>query len=417
MRSSTLGRSLRLDPYLVIFAVVFAMNLLVLPVGIFVDPLGFAGVSRGLTDTELATAYIWTIYACAALGFLYYVLGIARMVKAYQERPLEEFKGLGYEFAWLVSFSLGLVCVFVMYIQAGFRIPVLLAYGADYWTYNRYRTEFTELINQNLYMITLYWFTTFSVVVGFIHVRRFKIAIRAFSIALVLLVGLFTLARSTLSLALVIVVIYRLFTAKLRVYEFVTGISAAAILMVGMHQLAGDPGGYDSMSSYLGSRLLYGQWMALPHFFALFNNEPAALSTILPPILQAGPAQITADSPARLVMWHLAPEAAADGTAGVACGFFIGEAFAIAGIAGVVLAPLLVVAQMWLISKCFESLRKTPLTVCLYAWFLFKIMLGIISGVSAFLFTALQVMILIVAYWVFMEKSFGNRSRTLARNE
>jgi hypothetical protein len=62
-------------------------------------------------------------------------------------------------------------------------------------------------------------------------------------------------------------------------------------------------------------------------------------------------------------------------------------------------------AQVLAVAVCFNILRKDVFTSFLYAWFMFKIFMGIIAGLSAFLFSALQIMILVLICWAIIYRT------------
>lgn len=399
-----------LNPFIVLFAVVAAINLFSVPIGFGLDYQEFRRALFGITDDEVLSAYAWTVYACAAMVLLYFAFGIHRDVKAYQRRPMVPYSESRYSGLWFLTLVIGLFLVGAIWVQAGLTIPVIAALGADYWSYHRLRQSYGEAINQMLYNVTLYWVATSNLLIAWLHLNRAHVAYRAISTGLFLLVGSFTLARSPLALAFMIVVNYHLFWRPVPWKVLTSAAAAMAVVMFALHFLAGTPGGYTSLGHYLGVRVVYGQWTSLPYYFSIFAHDPAPFSSVLPPILQGSDTQLVS-GPSRIVITHMVPEAVRAGVAGVASAFFIGEAYAVGGVPGVIVAPALVMAQAWVIVRSFLSLEKTTLHVFLFSWFLFKLFTGVVSGFSAFLFSSLQAMVLLLFYWVLLSRVLAEPRR------
>jgi hypothetical protein len=193
---------------------------------------------------------------------------------------------------------------------------------------------------------------------------------------------------------------YRLMWKKIAWRPLVQGVALMAIVFIIVHYLAGEPSGYGGMGEYLWARVFYGQWGSLPYYFSLFENNPASWTSILGPLMHSGPSVIDVQTPGRIVMEFMCPDGVYDGTSGVSSAFFIGDAYAVAGIPGVILAPVVVMLQVLLIASCFRRLPKTPLNMLLYSWFFYKVFLGVTGGFSQFFLSLLQAMILVLVYWV-----------------
>jgi hypothetical protein len=276
-----------------------------------------------------------------------------------------------------------------MFVQSGLRIPVLTVIGQDYVGYSQMRLYFETTINGTLFNVALYWLATSNLAIAWLHSssRPQRVA----SVMLFLIVGAFDLARSPLGLALLMLLTYRLLWRPISLRPLVQSMGVTAALFVAVHYVAGAPGGYSGMGEYLGVRVFYGQWASLPYYFSLFEHDQLPFSSLLGPGIEG---------PARVVMQRMSPDGIDAGTAGVASSFFIGEAYAVAGVAGVILAPALVMVQVLAIVLCFRRLEKTTFNMFLYSWFLYKAFMGIVSGFSQFIFSFLQVMLLVLVYWV-----------------
>lgn len=393
-----------MSPFLVIFAIVFVTNVLAVPVGYGLDPKGYFDLfKQRLDDAVIWRAYLWTLYAVGLMLFLYYLLGTHQNMLIYQRRPFTEFTQRTYRQLWVGSFVLGLLLTAVMFIQADYRIPILEGVGAEYWVYAKMRTDFADAINQRLFNLTLFLVATPNLILGWFCIHFNKRLFQAFSLVLFVIVSSFTLARSPAGMALLMVLNFYLLSRSVSTRHVAAALAGVTVMIVGAHFLAGKPGGYASRLDYLWVRVLYGQWMTLPYYFDLFLHQTEPVSALLPVSLQELMGNVFV-SPARTVMFEMAPEAVAEGTAGVASSFFIGEAYAVAGLAGVILSPLIVSVEIWVITICFRVLKVNVITTCLYAWFFLKILLGLVSGFSAFVASSLQMMLLLVVYWAFVQQ-------------
>jgi hypothetical protein len=298
-----------------------------------------------------------------------------------------------------------------MYRQAGWRVPVLMAAGGDYEAYAALRMEFYALVHQTFFNTSLYFVATPAVLISWYCLRRNPWTARLLSLALFAAVSSFTLDRSPVGLALLMMLNFHLLTRPITRTQFVVGATGAISVIAAAHFLAGEPAGYAGRIDYLLVRVFYGQWMGLPFFFETFAQQRESLTALLPRALQTWFGE-EAISPARSVMFLLAPEAVERGTAGVASAFFLGDAWAVGGVLGVLLAPLVVTAQIWVASLAFRLLPTNFFTSAVYSWFWFKLLMGILSGFSAFVSSALQAVLLVVVYAaVVRQLALAGRSR------
>ncbi len=97
---------------------------------------------------------------------------------------------------------------------------------------------------------------------------------------------------------------------------------------------------------------------------------------------------------ARLIMEYYDPEGVALGIAGVMNSLFIAEAWANFGIAGVLLAPIIVGMEVQFIYQKLITGKKTPLKVGLYTFFIFGI--PITGGFNDFFYNPSWIMLLII---------------------
>jgi hypothetical protein len=390
-------RTVQITPMAGLFGVVVVTNLLSVPMARLLGAEDFKNMEFGVSEENVTYAYYWTLYGLAALVVLYFVLGIHRLVSEYQRLPLVAYSPDGYRRFWTISFAAGAFAAALMFVQAGLRIPALEGFGTDYFSYGKIRMYFGERINGTLFNVALFWFATSNVTVAWLHglSKGHRIA----SVALFLFVASFSLARSPLGCAVLMAFGYRLMWQRIAWWPLVQGVVLMSVGFVAVHYLAGDPSGYGGMGEYLWVRLFYGQWGALPYYFSIFENNHVSWTAMVGPLMQ-NTSIADFQSPSRIVMEFMCPDGVYDGRAGVASGFFIGEAYAVAGIPGVIVSPLVVMLQVLVIAVCFRRLPKTTLNMLLYSWFLYKVFLGVTGGFSQFFASFLQLMLLVLVYWV-----------------
>jgi hypothetical protein len=228
--------------------------------------------------------------------------------------------------------------------------------------------------------------------------RRLKVIVTC---ANFLVIGTFSIAKSSFILGLIVVMLTYSFVRPLskgRLVKF--GVLALALVMpmfivTRANQDSGDTG--ELVARVAVARVIYGQWAALPYFFEMFEKEPQPIRVLLPPYLSSGGAweRDGEEVPARKVMRAVTGYSFLEASgAGVAVTYFIGEAFAVGGNAGIILGCLLVCFEIWMMTFVFKHVAKTPESVFFYSWFIYKVCLGLITGISTFLISSFTLTLL-----------------------
>jgi hypothetical protein len=163
----------------------------------------------------------------------------------------------------------------------------------------------------------------------------------------------------------------------------------------------------------LAIRVIWGQVADLPHYFNLFSTWHVPFVALLPPYVQTllGTSEPSA---ARLVMEFSNPLAVKAGVAGVANTLFVGEAYAFAGVAGVLFSPLLVAVQYAVVIWLFGVLRKDVVTVFLFGYLLDRMTAALFGGVSSFVFSAMHVVLGGLLAVVLLQFAMPHRGREVA---
>lgn len=378
-----------MNPFLLLMFAVAALDLVGVPWGFLRDDRDLFQMAKYATRDEILHAYWWTLYGAIALVVLCAASGTIGMMRRYHQRPLELPDHAVIRRWWLWLSAAGWSAVAIMFVQAGYTVPWLLLRGANFLDYGEssvLRTYFSERVNPSLYNFNLLFVATGAVALAFFCGRKNLIA-RVSSIALFFASASFSLAKSQLAAALFIVIVFVTTTRHVKLRTLIAVALGLLICILPFYFLLAYATTLEDAASQLASRVIYGQWAGFPYYFMLFDGAPQPFPSLLPPYVQRA-IGITADSPGRKVMLFMEPHAALEGVAGNVPTFFVGEAFAIAGIPGALLSPLIVAAELWLIALCFQRLPKHPLLVLLFSWFLYKTIMGLTGGFSAFLISS-----------------------------
>jgi hypothetical protein len=388
-----------ISPLFPLGVLLITMDLLAVPYAFFFDRTGVSQIFfLGVDPAVIWRAYWWTLYAVIVLFALHRLMGTRANLVRFQHapmRPIEERRGRAMWW-WFVAGAW--LCVGVFWIQTGFTIPVLQALGQQYEVYQVLRTDTREAVNQFLFNAALYLLATPALLLSLTVIRERRAVFVLGAAMTVLAVCAFTLARSPLALTGLVAVNYVLLAKPQRARFLLPGVGVFALALLVNHIVAGNnPEGYRSIFEYVGARIVFGEWASLPHFFELYSNHTLPLRSLFPPELQAL-VDVPIDSPSRRVLIKMVPDVVESRRGGVANTFFIGDALAVAGIFGVLLAPLWAALQYWFVSNVMLRFPKTPLTTFFFAWVLFKLTMAILGGFSALLISSVEIALVALLY-------------------
>src|SRR5262245_26288343 len=117
-----------ISPILPIAVLIVGMDLVAVPIALLSESENSpVRLDTQVPDRFIRTAYFATLYACAMLAILYFALRIPKHIRAYQEKPLEAMSETRALELWVATFVGGAACAIVLWVQAGFRIPVVTA--------------------------------------------------------------------------------------------------------------------------------------------------------------------------------------------------------------------------------------------------------------------------------------------------
>jgi hypothetical protein len=360
---------------------------------------------RYLTDDQVWNAYRWTLYGTLALLILTWALGLFRQVRHYQQRSFEVPPAPVARRWWWISFVLGFSCATVMFVQAGFELPMLRAALSDLMDVTEsslLRAHYASLINDSLYNINLLLVMTFNVAVAFFCLRR-NFWQRVASVALFVVSANFSLAKSQIAAALFVLMLFIALSRRIRFRTVAIAAVVIVLCIVPFYLLFAYSSNAEELVDAMRDRIIYGQWAGLPYYFALFRDHPFSPETFLPPYVQ-NVIGVHLDSPGRRLMLFMEPEAAVEGIAGNVPTFYLGEAFALGGIPAVVAAPFVVAVELWLVVFCFRLLPKNPFTTVLFSWFLYKFEVGVLGGFSVFMISGFTIVLAMLVGFVILRE-------------
>lgn len=359
------------------------------------DGIMFALVSR-VEERFVFEAYAWTCVAFLIVSVVVIGLRVHKNENVFLSKPMPKKSQRYYDVAWLGILAMSLIATSVLFVSAGYSIP-LFDLASNPAIYLLQRTEARANINQNLLNINLLFLCPLSVCIAAFFLARRRAVKLAISIANILLVAGFSLAKSPVAMAFFIIVIFYSCMKPIKIMKLARyGVLLIAI-MVPLF-LAADPGrgtwgANRNVMEIVGGRIFYGQWAGLPYFFDIYENKRAPLGTLLPPYLQVGDGGRWSykgeEAPARQAIRGVTgyKDLEASGV-GVAVTFFIGEAYAVWGYSGIIVASLVVGLQIYFMTLIFSVWPRTIWSMFLYSWFVYKIGIGVTTGFSAFLFSS-----------------------------
>jgi len=376
-------------------AIVFAG--LGLPFACLFDTYGiFFILTSRVGERAVLDAYRWTVVGLVVVIGLALVLGAQKKEKAFLSKSISPRSQRYYNNLWIGVLCASALATFVNFISTGFTIP-LLELISDPANFLLQRSEARAAVNQNLLNLNLVFLCPFSICISAFFIKRWRIVKILISILNILVVSSFSLAKSPIAIAFLVVIIFSSCIRPISYKRLMRmGVLLVAIVIpIFMLASAGRStwGQNKSVVEIVVGRILYGQWTGLPYFFEIYKKKKASIGTLLPPYLRSGDGRWEykgEESPSRQSMRAVTGYRNLETAGvGVAVTFFIGEAYAVWGVAGAILGSLLVGFEIYLLTWVFSHWPRNIWTMFLYSWFTYKIGIGIMTGFSAFIFSSL----------------------------
>jgi len=377
-----------LNPWQLICLKAFFLGLAGVPFAYLFDRNGyFFYMTRNVTTEYILQAYLWTVYGFLVIFLSYYFLGLNKRLIYYQSLDLEPMLKNNYIVLWAFSFVGILTCIVVLLIQVGTH-PIFLSLNLDPTNYAIKRIEVASKFNANIYNLGLKVFGVFALITSLFVIKKFLFSF--ITIISVVVLATFSLAKSPMADTLLMITFIYLLMYRPKWLQMIPLMFLMVLAIGAMYFLSG---GLNNISNFLGAlsnRVLYGQFADLPYYFLMFQDECVTLSSILPPYIQSlfGDYSINA---ARMVIELTDPQAFLMGAAGVANTVFIGEAYAWAGILGVLIAPFWVAFHFLILIIFFTCLKKTIYNVFFFGYLLCRLSDGLFGGFSYYIFSGIHI--------------------------
>ena len=402
-----------INPLTIIFLKIWVMGMAGIPIAYLIDRAGYKQqFALKLNDERfIGMAFVFLLYAVLIMTIGYYGLGFKRKILTYMKCPMVPISGTKLERIWLITFFLSALCFLVVFIQVGGQHPALQALRSDYPAIKILRREISQSINMNVFNLGFKLFLPFNLVVALFFLRKRRIFL-IFSMILFIIMSTFLLEKSQVITFIFLVIFFRMLISPIHFKNVVLYILIGLILLSSMYFLTRFASNFSELGTNLTNRIMYGEISDLPVYLECFDVQKASVSSMLPPYLSELFGDKEAKSAARLVIESINPTAVSLGTAGVANTFFVGEAYAVAGLLGVILSPFLVLANLGVLIFLFSKIEKSIGIVFLFAWFLFKMFEGIFGGISYFVVSGIQLVLLALIYFLLI-RAFARLSKRI----
>jgi len=388
----------------VIFSLYVVFQLISFPLNMLLPDALFAFFEEITGAYFVNIAYVASVVTFFLLLLGYYALPCRYWARKFQKKNITDCPDAKVVRLWFVSATAIIALCLVAYVRMGFRIPLLMAVSMSGLDALSLRFESSNAIGTEIVVLCQYLFLPFNTLIVFgIATKRHPLLMLG-TVGLYLLVGLFTLERSTLVIPVLVYFAARMslkpmqWTSLLRPFLIALGLSGS---MVAFSHFGSTKDLGSLMSLFVG-RLVHGQWLGLPAYLWHYNNMSIELSSVVHPYLKALFQLKDTVTPGTELMMTIYPAAVASDTVGNIPTLFIGEAYAIGGWLMVGFAIVHVILFIGTCAWMFTKIRKTPATCVLYGIVVVKISMGLVLGYSMFMFSALTVLVCVILFYVLL---------------
>lgn len=381
-------RRMQLNPYHLTVLMALLLALMGVPLAYLFDPDGnFFSALRGVSQNTVWRSYILTVWA-----FLVILpclnLTINRRIKIYQAERIATLPGKIYTLLWLGSVLLGLVCMAYLYWQNKFCHPFFSSIHLDALSYSLKRAQINQNINMHVYNVGAKFFVPFALLISIFFIRRFWLTI--VTIAIFILIATFSLERSNIPSAILLLIFVYLLMGKPSVKTVFTLLLLFWVCLLMMFFVSKSANTFFDFLVHVYRRIFYGQFTDLPYYFHLFRDNPLEFKAILPPYVQSMTGEVL-PSAARVVMQYVNPQGVARGVSGTSNSIFVGEAYAFGGMAGVILAPFWIVIHFTIVVRVITSQKKNLIRVFILGYLFYLLTIGLFNAFGYFLFSSAQI--------------------------
>lgn len=399
-----------ISPFFVAFALLGLWNLFSYPFHLIFPNDLYTVVLRTLPVSEIfeQTAYLATIITFVLLVGAYSYGPASRWTQEFQERNIYIPIDKRLFTHWLLLTFVILGCCATMYIQADYSFPLLIAGTMNLHDYNVFRKEVTAAVSPTLINFLLYFLHPYQIILTFSIIKRNRILLRVCTILLVGLTSLFLLARSSITIPIIVSAMAFLAYRPVRARAMI--MPTLVSILLGISMMAYSTKDLSTLSDDFMTRVIHGQWVGLPLYFWYFQDNSAPLALSVHPALRPLFGIADEDTPGRELMRFVLPTAAESGGAGNIPTYFIGESYAFGGWWLVILSTLHVSLVIILFSWSFTQIPKTIFTCTLFGLICYKIGNGLTSGISAFYISGTTGLLLGCLSWALLFRAAQSKT-------
>ncbi len=359
-------------------------------------------LAEPLSDGTKTRAWAWVMYSIIALPIAMNMVNAAFKVNArkefatYIKKPLTF--NVGNKQLLIILGAMTLVAMvliaYVVYYTDNIPLMTLLKGNLEQARADRVHSgsgfRGSDYIKGLFTQMLVPVFSYFSMIVA---LNRKKLVFWLFAgvlFALAVFITIYDTQKAPLAFFLLgVLIVYTMVKGGISpmLFAVIVGSGIAAIVLG--YVFTADANFFDQITRYKSGfygRLFISGYMAFPlslEFFpSVFNDTTVHLSGIPLPILRHF--GIHHVESARLLMTQINPEGVADGTANLVSGYYMGEAWANYGYAGLIVAPFVVGVVVQLVHVYLLRNAKHPLLIAFYAYVTVKWLLG--AGFVTFLY-------------------------------
>lgn len=366
----------------------------------------YYSLTHGRDLSYVIGAYLSLLYAVILLIVLYFFFIRNTFVK-YQKKTFEPYSYGAYYKLWIVSIVGTLICMAILLYQVNFSHPFFSSLSLDVHDYAQRRQELGTEINFNIYNIGLHVFAVLALTISFYFLKSLWTSF--FSSILFLIFASISLAKSPIFDAILhfLIVVGLIKAVKTRTLVLLT--LALLPLMIILFYVASKESSYSVILQTITSRIFLGEFSSLPVYLETFREHTAPLCSLYPPYVKSFFALDVCELPGKIIVNEIFPENR--DIMGVANTFFPGSAFAYFGMFGIVLSPLLVFLNFYVVVLLFSRIQKNFINVFFFGYFLYRLSAGIMLGISYYIFSGIHIILMLFILYLFVNQSVIHNKR------
>ena len=302
---------------------------------------------------------------------------------------------------WMLLTSILFFINIYFYYDFDFSFPVLSVMDiVTGESYGFLRSESSSSLNIGIFNFGLYLFG-FSSLLCALVLRSSSLIYFIISVSLCIILTMFNLAKSPLLDFLFLAIIGYLFLDQKNKINFSIMSVIIFCLAFFLFYIYNDKGlEFQIVLEAMISRIFFGEIGDLPSYFYYFNENHINFSSILPPYIQdlLGYNSL----PAAKIIAHNTTTLNDLISAGYYNTLFIGESFAVMGNMGLIVGPIIVILNLFLLNLLIKKSPKNIFTVLFISFFLFRLTKGLFSGIGPFILSSNQILLVVFIFYLFL---------------